>query len=260
MLQGELLRALKGRPFWLACGLGAFACYIGLRSYFEGPAYIPGASRFIRNPYIGWFFTEAGPSSIFVLLAPLFAALPFADSYAADKNSGYLKFILLRTAKARYCRAKFIANALAGGLALFVPLMGSFIWLWIRLPHGLPPDAKSWPLSGPLDYIFLSTPALYVFFLIGLAFVFGAVYATLGLALSSVFSNRYVVIATPFLLYNIGNVAIAVFGHARWTPPTTLVPYSVTTTNSLTVFAPLITIFLFSYAVWRFMSRKEVIV
>lgn len=260
MLKVELLRALKGRVFWLACGVGLISCYMGVRIIFDGPMYFP-KSPFEVNPYTTWLFTEAGPTSILGLLAPLLATLPFADSYTVDKNTGYLKFIMVRAKAGRYFRAKFIANALAGGLALLLPLVFSFIVLWLWLPHGLPPKPGANWVFGLMSQVFPTAPALYIGFLIFLAFLFGSTYATFGLALSIVANNnRYMVLATPFLFYNVGNFIIAILGPAQWTPPTTLAPHLAAASNWYTVFLPMAGIFLLSVGLWFKGSKTEVIV
>jgi len=258
MLKEELFRAFRGRRFWLACVFGLLACYIGMGFYFEGKA-IPGLP-FERNPYEAFLQTIAGPSGVIALLAPLVVVLPFADSYALDKDSGYLKFVLLRTGDTQqYYNAKFAANAVAGGTALFIPLAATFAYLWYTFPHGLSQAAKTNPLGGLLGGVFPTAPALYISFLMLLAFIFGVVYASLGLALSSSITNRYVVLATPFLLYNIGNLVLAILGLTNWTPPTTLVPHTVSTTSWITVFIPLLAIFAGSRRAWNSLSKKEVI-
>lgn len=242
----------------MACAFVLLSCYIGMGFYFEGKP-IPGMP-FERNPYEAFLQTLAGPSGLISLLAPLVVVLPFADSYVLDKDSGYLTFILIRTGDTRhYYRAKFVANSIAGGMALLIPLFVVFGYLWYKFPHGLSQAAKSAPLSGPLGGVFSTAPALYVFFLICLSFIFGVVYAGLGLALSSSINNRYIVLATPFLLYNVGNLVLAILGLSSWTPPTSLVPYLVSTTSWLTVFLPLLAIFMCSCLAWRLLSKKEVI-
>jgi len=99
-------------------------------------------------------------------------------------------------------------------------------------------------------------PDLYVFFLIGLSFIFGATYASLGLALSLFLHNRYVALATPFILCQIGSFVMNMLGKAKWSPVMTLIPFSYKTTSWLSVFGELGAIFLIS-AVCLFMFAKK---
>lgn len=255
MFLEELYRAFWNRAFLLTLILGVLSLILGLVAY--APKYIPGADPFLNNAYDAWLWAHEGPH---VLLAPLLAVLPFADSYALDRTQGYLRHVLIRVSRTRYFLAKFLANLLAGGLAIVLPYLAVFIYTSFAYPRGLAPVAQSRipfdPLPGPLGYLYRQAPDFYILFLIGLGFVFGAAYATLGLAISSLINNRYLVLATPFLLYHIANFVLAVLGLEAWTPPVTLIAHAVKTASWLTVFGELGGIFIIS-AVWFLALAKR---
>lgn len=263
ILKEEMYRALSGRAFWVALIAGFVFCLIGLRGYFEGPnpRDLPDAPAFLRNAYDAWFYgIGKGSSGIFTLLVPLVAVLPFADSYAVDRSSGFLRSLLMRTSHTAYLRAKLIANATVGALAVGLPMLLTFGVTMAILPLGLPPQEMApFRAAGLLKELYRDAPALYILFLSGIGFLFGAAYATFAMALSTRLHNRYLILATPFLLYHIANFGFAVLTLAPWSPPATIAPWKVTTSTAMSVFGELGLILVASaLVVWMFSKRREV--
>ncbi len=243
MLREELYRACWNWSFMLALALGTLSSGYGLSEYCF-PKNIPGTHPFNCNAYDAVIFAQKGPNGVIALLVPLLAVLPFADSYALDRTQGYLRHVLVRSSYRRYFFAKFVANLLAGGLAVALPLLLLFGYTNLVYPRGLLPIEESrvtiggYPY-GPLGSLYRIAPDLYILFRVGVGFIFGATYATLGLDISSFVNNRYIVLATPFLLYHVANFVLAVLGLERWSPPATFIPDAVKTTSWLTVFGEL---------------------
>jgi hypothetical protein len=256
MIRVEVYRIVKSFSFWIAIFLGFILLLPGLLEYNEGHQSIPsGLHSNLYNAYEAFMWAE---KSWFILFVPIIAVLPFADSYTLDRVSGYLRSILLRCSYRRYLFAKFITNFVAGGLALALPLATLFIANHFFFATGLPPvqEARMHP-TGPASGIYWDSPSIFILFLIGLGFVFGAVYATLGLSISFWTSNRYVVLATPFALYHIANFILGVSGLAAWTPPMTFYPEGVNSSTWLTVFGELGLIFVISLVGIMLKANKE---
>ena len=257
MLRAELYRAFLNWSFLLALVLGVLLLAYGLSDYSAGPKDIPGTHPFLYNAYDAVIWAE----DLLALLAPLIAVLPFADSYALDRTSGYLRHVLVRSWHRRYLSAKFAANVLAGGLAVALPLLFLFAYANLAYPRGFPPVAESrFPfdyLPGPLGNLYRTTPGLYVLFLIGLGFIFGATYATFGLAISCFVNNRYSVLATPFLLYHVASFVLPVLRLGGWTASATFAPWMVKGTSWLTVFGELGGIFMVSVVCLLVLGRKD---
>ncbi|MDH7579153.1 MAG: hypothetical protein QHH75_15380 [Bacillota bacterium] len=135
--------------------------------------------------------------SILPLLAPVIATIPFANSYASERNSGFSKFIMQRLPVSSYKAAKLISNALAGGLVLAIPLTGAFLWFTIKYPI----VPKPYTISGAFGELFTTNPIAYMWILIGLSFLFGATFATIGLAFSVLFSNQFFANILPLVVY-----------------------------------------------------------
>lgn len=257
MLRAELYRAFWNRSFLLALVLGILLLGYGLFEYSEGPD-IPGANPFLCNAYDAVIWAQRGPVA---LLVPLLAVLPFADSYVLDRTCGYLRHVLVRSSHRRYLFAKFVVNLLAGGLAIALSLILLFACTNLIYPRGLLPIDQAriggaYP-HGPLGPLYRIAPDLYILFLVGVGFIFGATYATLGLAISTIVSNRYIVLATPFLLYHVANFVLAVLRLEEWTPPATFIPGAVKTASWLTMFGELGGIFVASVVCLLVLARRR---
>lgn len=259
MIKAELVSVLRSKHFWLACGLGLITTLAGLYSYLGVYPIVRGDHMFARNSYVAWIESV----DYFVGLFPFFAVLPFASSFALDKNSGYLNFILQRTNREQYFRSKFIVNALMGGVAVVIPLVLTFAITWILLPHGIIPEgheSQNFIPDKAFKDLYFSMPAVYVFLMIGIAFLYGMAYASLGLAVSAIISSSYIILATPFLLFHMANFILAVLGFSAWTPSASLAPYIVSNASILSIFVPFTGIFSFSFLFWYLMSKREIIV
>lgn len=133
-------------------------------------------------------------------LLPMLAALPFAASYCMEERSNMINFIIARSDKRRYCLSKLLVSAVSGGLAL---ALGSFLFILLlsfRLP--LITDAKLLEMTGFPLYNLLAkgTGVWYFAAAIYLAFLRGFLCASTAIAVSSYFTNKYVTIASPFIL------------------------------------------------------------
>ncbi len=142
----------------------------------------------------------------FDLFAPILAVLPASTLFCDDYSSGYLKSILGRVDQNRYIRETVICSSISGGLAVFLPsLITSVFYIIIGSPNT--PEMLSQGQTTFLDEsIFASIQfvwggGLVVLLLLVLAFLFGALWANVGLWVSSVIPNRYMTLAGPFVLY-----------------------------------------------------------
>lgn len=259
MLKEEFRRAFFSWAFVLALVITSVCFVIGLKDY-GGPAtpIIPEERDlfpFDRNAFDAFIYA-AGTSGFFAMLAPLIAVLPFAASFITDRSSGYITFILSRTSFRRYRISKYVANLLTGGVSTSLPLLVGYGIINIFYERGLPPvpaPGQPWyaffpwiNANGTFGYLYRTKPDLYIFFLIGLAFLWGAAWATTGLAVSSVVRNKYRALAIPFLFYVIMHFIMSFLGIPEWSPLLNLVPVLHKTTSPLTTFTELGALFLLS--------------
>ncbi len=198
-LREEFDRAVRDYRIWLALFLGlAFLSYGVFNAC--GNQWIPKGFSFADL----WYFTYVG--SYFAYLLPLAAALPFADSLAVDRGEGFMRYLVMRSKYRPYILAKFIANAVVGGLVVLIPLLALYGVTNLIAPRGvfLPntwqPNVSGRPY-GVLQPLFITHPDGFILLVSLLAAGMGALYGSLGLAVSLVIPNRYLALGFPFALY-----------------------------------------------------------
>lgn len=218
------------------------------------------------NTYDATLWVMSQPYSIF---APLLAVLPFAASFAEDTQTSYVSHILVRTSLKKYFATKVLANMIAGGLALTIPVMFAFLFSFVFYYHGLPVRPQdiriSYTPGGPFDTLYRSAPLLYVLTLFLRAFVFGAAYASIGLLVSLFVKNRFVVLATPLVLYFLAEFVIEIldifYGAKgllhRWGTFSTIDPLMNPTSTFFTVYGELGGIIIVCMIGFLLLLRKE---
>ena len=138
----------------------------------------------------------------FVPFAAIFAVIPYSTSFCDDYNSGYIKVILSRIGSKRYMNTRILSVAISGAAAIGIPF---FIIFSLISLIGIPTTQEnlsqfylglSW-----LPFVAIGGGTLVLAAKLLLSILFGAVWALVGLAVSSWFTNRYVTIIAPFVLY-----------------------------------------------------------
>jgi hypothetical protein len=140
-------------------------------------------------------------TTLFFLLLPLLATLPFASSLYADKMSGYIAQVRTRLAYARYCWAKCLAVFTSAAVAVTLPLLLDLCLTALFLP-GLRPEPTAGAFSifeySLWSRLFYTHPLVYIaLYLLVIALWAGAI-GLLALPLSYVVSNRVLVTVGPF--------------------------------------------------------------
>jgi hypothetical protein len=255
VLRAEMKRAILSRAFCVSVLLGVAAQLPGLYHYFSGwSRQIANLAPFIYNAYEGWL--SAYSYGLMPVAVALLVTLPAAASYLQDSNTGYLNFILLRGSRSAYMRAKLLSNFLAGGLAVLIPLVVLFLFTCIVLPIGLPKQLNVAEV-GAFARLLRPSPLLYIAILSVVGFLFGGVYATLALSLSAVSKSRYVVMAAPFVIFQIAHFGLSILGLEQWSPPIVLVPYAITNTSWVTILGGLAVPLLVSLCLLGYLWRRE---
>jgi hypothetical protein len=254
MFRTEFYRAFCSRSFLLALLIAGAALAFGLNDYGMYAGSIPdSAPQFLFNAYDAVVRTQ---NTIIALFIPIIAVLPFADSLALDRSSGYLRSVLMRTSYKQYLSAKLFACTLSGGLAVAGPIIILFGITNLLYPRGLNlNEATQIVISapealGPFGTLYRTTPDLYIMALVFTCFIGGASYALLGLAVATITDNRYLVLATPLLLYHLASYTIANLGFSRWLPYSAFAPQVVIGVTWVHVFPTLAAIALGSLAVF----------
>mgnify|MGYP005830114569 CR=1 FL=1 len=166
-------------------------------------------------------------TQLLYFLLPILSSIPYSSSYLLDEKTGFIKNIYTRTTKRNYLISKFISNFMVGGMAFFLPIIINLVIVSLILPS-VQPEIVDGVTS--IDYtsmwaeLFYSNPYIYIFSYAVLNFLFGGLFATIGLA-CSVFVNRiFVLILCPFILYLFLFFAFQLTGNPALIPFKYLIP------------------------------------
>lgn len=179
-------------------------------------------------------------SSVFISLSVVASTIPFADSLVQDRENGYFRYAVLRGGYWSFLGSKIVANWLVGGFTVASAMIIAFAVAALLFPLHLPPlhiDGIKVSQYGipdaPLVFLFESMPGTFILLRIGLGFLFGGCYATVGFALATFSKNRYVVLAAPLVIFVSVTVALSLIGLHGWVLPVAFVP-ELNTNSSLT--------------------------
>lgn len=157
------------------------------------------------STYLDEMFKANGLTG-FGLFAVILAVLPASTIFCEDYNSGYYKAILSRADRKRYLQETMLCSGISGGLAIFIPTLFSDL---VLIANGKTNTIENMEINYYTvfdetvyrELQFIGGGLFMVFFLLLLAFLFGASWSLLGLCISALIPNRYITLAAPFALY-----------------------------------------------------------
>ena len=156
-----------------------------------------------RYPYVS-LVDGSFNYTAFMVFAPILASSVASMNLCHDLQSGYIKNILFKQDKKSYAGSRFIVCTLSGGLVMSII---TAILMVIILIVGRPvyqPDALD---SGTFNSTafesiqFIGGGTFLAFVVIILSFIFGGLWAAVGLTFSVYKPNKYLAVAFPLLLY-----------------------------------------------------------
>lgn len=204
ILKIDLKRAFLNWPVWV----GAVLIFLFLlsRLYEDiSRAFATNFTQMVDSSLI--MFKYALHTSGAVYLFPILCVIPLGTAFCDDYETGFYKLNLLRASPNRYLLSKSLITSLSGAFTLWlgVAFLGIFCYLFFPLLN-LVKDAQT--LNFEKQFHFLawlpqnnSTTILYMLFYSLLTFLYGLTWSTVGLIASTVMPNRYVTMASPFILY-----------------------------------------------------------
>ncbi len=227
----EFTKAIKNKFFLLSILIGIILCFYSainvILSYYDdlnSLKTIAEQSNYIVNPmcpayslYNKWIGQEwiSMTSSLFFLLLPLTAAIPYSWSYCVEKKSGYINNIYTRTNNCLYITIKFLVTFLTGVITSCIPLLFNLMLVSSFLP-AIKPDVYydiyyNMPISNIFSEFFYNSPLLYILLKIALINCFSGAFAVLAQAIGTIIKNKFIVILFPFVVVLIFNYISNVF-------------------------------------------------
>lgn len=162
-----------------------------------------GASGYY-NPFTCWISNDGfdAYSTIFFMTLPILATIPYAESYWIDKHSGFVKSIYIRSRKFDYVISKYITNFIVGGIVIIIPLVFNLYVLFMTMPAIRPSIFSNLDLARDMfSNLYYFHPYMYLLIYLFMSFMFGGVYASIGLAVSTFCRNKFLVTAVPTIIY-----------------------------------------------------------
>ena len=210
----ELIRAVRNPRFWLALLVSLGFLTYGVMTAFYSQ-WVPRGFSYADL----WYFVYV--ASYFPFVLPLIAAFPFADSLVVDQAEGYMRYLVVRTHYRYYLLAKYLANTLVAALVIVIPLLGLCLFSILAAPqNSFPINVWQPNISGRpyglLMPFFQAHPAGFIWAIMLLAAVVGALYSNLGLSVSLLFPNRYLAWGIPIAVYLLADF---VANHTRFFGP-----------------------------------------
>lgn len=153
------------------------------------PRYVSGIDLFFRA-------RNCLATSYLPLVSPIIACLPFANSYILDKEAGIQNYIYMKVKHKKYLSARLFVNALAGGLVLMIPQL--IFGIYLILVKGVN-NLYFESMDGAFSNVYNTSKIEYFIILIIISFIFGAVYSTFALGISTIANNKYLTIIIPFV-------------------------------------------------------------
>lgn len=195
LIKNDMRRAFTSYRFYVT---GIVALAILLRPLVEEAAVGGGPFSFIYLQKLPFGFSDFTP------FAAIFCALPFADSFCDDYNTGYVHAVASRIGPNQYARQRFMSNALIGGITQgIIVAITLLVCYW---GASIPDTSETIKfMQGTPWYdgnLLLRCHAMFFYGLrVLLAFLFGCLWASVGLCVSVFCVNRYVTLIAPFVLY-----------------------------------------------------------
>jgi len=135
--------------------------------------------------------------------AALFPVLAYASNFCEEYRSGYYRMIFARMGPYRFGRIRIITVALSGGVMVAFPIFLACSLAFVFGMPGVPQGSDEGMLEGMvmLEYLTEYGDWSVVAGKTVLGFLFGCVWALVGLAFAVWIPNRYVSLLAPFVLY-----------------------------------------------------------
>ena len=203
-----LHRVISSKPLYLVLLVGLlfsfFHIYIDVLPLENNLSFGEGVQF---TPYTKWIEFGGMTNLVFLLflILPLSSALPFADTFAKDRQTGYLRSILTKGRAKQYFIGLYVTNFIVAGIMIVIPLLVNIYLTFMFLPNVNPdPIINS---AMPIDFrtsifpaLYYSHPLYHMLLYVFLAFLFAGLYATLCLSFSFFINNRFVILVSAFLV------------------------------------------------------------
>ena len=194
MIRSDILRCLHSWKIYVsfACGL-ALMLHPLLRAWPFRDGFSPMSMLSIPLA-----------TSDFTPFASMFCVLPFAESFCEDLNSGFAFEITQRIGAKQYARKRVLSTALSGGIVTALIMLVTIIVCCVGAGQPDTTDTVAFmnnSIWGKLGILTTAHGSILYALRVFVAFLFGMLWALVGMCVSVLIPNRYVTLIAPFVLY-----------------------------------------------------------
>lgn len=146
---------------------------------------------------------DAFAISGFEPFAAVFPVLAYATNFCEEYQSGYYRMVFARMSPMQFGRTRILTVGLSGGVMLAVPIGLACMMAYTFGVPGVPQGSDEGLLDGTIMLTYITKYGDW-YIAVGktvLGFLFGWVWALMGLAFAIWTANRYVALIAPFVLY-----------------------------------------------------------
>lgn len=142
-------------------------------------------------------------SSGFGPFAAVFPSLAYASVFCEEAGSGYLQMIFARMSARRFGLTRILTVALSGGVMIAAPIAITLGMAYYFGIPGIPEGSDEGLMAGSMiwDYVLKYGDWSVYVVKVTLGFLFGCLWALVGLAFAVWIPNKYVSLIAPFVLY-----------------------------------------------------------
>lgn len=142
-------------------------------------------------------------TSGFSPFAAIFPGLAYASAFCEEYTSGYLKMIYSRMSAEKFAIIRMITVALSGGVMLAIPFTIAMSIVYCCGIPGISAGSDEGIMAGRALIYYIETYGEWYIFVwkVVLGFLFGCLWALVGLAFAVWLPNKYVALIAPFVLY-----------------------------------------------------------
>jgi len=143
----------------------------------------------VSSGYSFLFWEKAIKTDAVIASLPIFAVIPYSNTYVEELKTKYVRFCLVRTSYSHYIFSRIAICFLCGGsVALAGSIMSMFFSLLMFTPFEI---AISEGDVVAIQFVFIFTTM----------FLSGGLWAVVGMSISSFIESKYVAYAAPFVVY-----------------------------------------------------------
>lgn len=187
----ELRRAIVSKIFFISFVIGFLSLFLGGFEYLTWR---------VGSTYLFSYAYDSGTMCTFIFIAPIIVSLPASLTYIMDNEHGFSKNLYLRMSKLKYAITKFTVNAIVGGLTIFIITFSYYIFCLVIKGIRVS-DVESMNINGLYLSLYNKNQIMCMLIVVSLTIIFGMVFSSFSLAISSFVKNKYLSIILPFCLY-----------------------------------------------------------